>query len=134
LIVEEAQGAVMVDSMRKQNEKAATDPEPGDYWHEMFTGTCLVVDRRGDAVCVCWDKLESGPFSYQFVNPTWTTIKAFKRRLSYDNIPGYWCDLGQRGRDVTTYADLIPPVPDFEAIELQEASSCFFLISSIYCE
>jgi len=43
------------EQIRKQdlaNLKALANPQPGDYWHEMFCPYFIVVDREGDKFCV----------------------------------------------------------------------------------
>lgn len=37
---------------QQRNLQAITDPQPGDYWHEMFCPYFIVVDRRGDDITV----------------------------------------------------------------------------------
>lgn len=48
--------------MRDQelNEKHATNPMPGDYWHEMFTPIAVVLDVVGDTVVFCRNTESSG--------------------------------------------------------------------------
>lgn len=89
--------------MTTTDAETAADPQPGDLWAEMVTcGTCLVVGRDGDRVRVCWDKRydEGG---YVFVNPQWTTVSEFERRLRYATRDGYWPHIHSRGNDVSSY-------------------------------
>ena len=94
-------GVIMRD--HAANEAAARDPQPGDLWHEMCCGVCLVVERTGDKVRVCWDKEDVPGNRYVFVRPMWTSVSAFGRRLRYDTNDRYWADICRRGIDVSSY-------------------------------
>ena len=88
--------------MNKQlNEQHAANPQVGDYWQERFSP------------CPCFLVIEASKFSVSFLSKTklvlnavtlekdrfWDvshietcTPKEFKRRVSYNSIPGTWCD------------------------------------------
>ena len=100
-----------LDAMRATTARAAADPQPGDYWHEMLCAVALVVARRGGNVCVCRDKEDDGPRHFRFVNPRWMTVNQFRTWLGYGRDGGYWADCAVRScRDVSSYAPLIPPL------------------------
>lgn len=72
-----------------RNIKHADDPQPGDYWHEMFCGICVVLEAGLFSVTVCKTKKDVDADSW-----TWDLTKThtMKRRdfsawLRYDTIP-----------------------------------------------
>jgi hypothetical protein len=84
------------DEWRAVNDKHSADPQPGDYWHEMFMPVLLVLGRIAGRVLVC-DKTKS------VTSHTWTwdfegegvkllTLEQFRQRLTYSGIPGYPSD------------------------------------------
>lgn len=42
------------------NEKHSKDPQPGDYWHEMFSPMAVVLDVQGDTVVFCRHTVDLG--------------------------------------------------------------------------
>jgi hypothetical protein len=41
------------DECCARNMKHLRDPEPGDYWHEMFSPQCVVIERIGPKLVLC---------------------------------------------------------------------------------
>jgi len=73
------------------NETHANEPKKGDYWHEMYTAICIVLENTNgiiiyivpDRKAMVWDE----------ENPKTKTKAEFREWLSYDSIDGYWCDV-----------------------------------------
>lgn len=94
------------------NEKHATDPQRGDYWHEMFCPAFVVLARLGNRVVFC-DKVKKTDASHW----TWDldgggvkmlTVEEFRKRLQYATNPHYWCDVSpQRHKGVADHFDQI---------------------------
>lgn len=87
--------------------EAASNPQPGDYWHEMFSAACIVIARSGPWVCVADDPEPAGDNHYRFSRLRWQTVASFERWLRYNSIPGYWADV-VRGVGLQGY---LPPPP-----------------------
>lgn len=95
---------------KELNEQHAANPQVGDYWEERFYPCFLVI--------------EASKFSVSFLSKTkrelntvtqekdlfWDvshietcTPKEFKRRVSYNSIPGTWCDVTPNWRGAEGY-------------------------------
>lgn len=90
------------------NEAAMLDPQPGDYWHEMFCPYFMVVQVLGDRITVL-NCLEShGPSAVKPVDAghwtfdvnTYMTVDRewIAKRVQYGSIPGFVADV-VRGRE-----------------------------------
>jgi hypothetical protein len=80
---------------KADNEIAAKDPRPGDYWNEMFSPVCLVVRRTDDKVYT-YEKpypVDKGHWTWDQTYIGEYTLEEFEQKLSYKSIPGYWCDV-----------------------------------------
>jgi len=73
-------------------DRHARDPQPGDYWQEMFCPVCVVVSRDGDSVLVCrtvrW--LPDERWTWDLGQLACMSVEEFQRWLSYKTHPGYW--------------------------------------------
>ena len=76
---------------KEPNEKHATNPVKGDYWHEMFCPVCVIVNVNNDVVTYLVPDKKNEYWDEE--NPVTKTKAEFKEWLSYDNIDGYWCDV-----------------------------------------
>jgi hypothetical protein len=79
------------------NWKHVNDPQPGDYWHEMFGPCYLVVDRSRLAVSYLEHivSLEEGKkWAWDTKRVTTTSIEDFVKLLSYTSLKEKtWCDV-----------------------------------------
>lgn len=82
---------------------AASDPKPGDFWHDMRSPACLVVARDGNHVCICRTTEDVGTHHYRFIDPEWLSLSEFQAWLRYKKTPGYWADVAERRHDVSNY-------------------------------
>ena len=74
--------------------KHAENPEPGDYWHEMFNPVAVVLEVKGDELTICKTTRRHGEgWTWDLEFCYTTTKQKFKDWISYDNIEGYWCDV-----------------------------------------
>lgn len=72
-------------------DKHATDPQPGDYWHEMYTPVCVVLGVAAGMVIYCENTKPASPNTW-----TWDlsvrqakSLEDFKRMLEYGpSVPG----------------------------------------------
>ena len=83
------------------NEKHATDPQPGDYWHEMLCPVWVVVFVDEDVVGVIQDKVDRPPnhWTWDLDKIKSVTRDAFKKRMQYKHgcVAGrYWCRVEPR--------------------------------------
>lgn len=77
---------------RQIDEQSATYPKAGDYWSEMLSGICIVLEVNGDSVTFCKTKIFHAAEGWEWDLDTLvvTTRQQFKKWLSYDTCPGYW--------------------------------------------
>lgn len=77
---------------RQIDEQSATYPKAGDYWSEMLSPTCIVLEVDGEAVTLCKTKKYHAAEGWEWDLDTLvvTTRQQFKKWLSYDTCPGYW--------------------------------------------
>lgn len=111
---------VEFNERRQETESRANDPQPGNYWHEMFCPICVVVHRLPNHVVICKKTKDAGE-GYQ----TWDleklemmSLSEFKKWLSYESIPGYWADSWNNHDWVVEVANTTPLV-----VSRQEAST-----------
>lgn len=76
------------------NIEHAANPQIGDYWHERFSPSCLVIGVTPFSVSYL------SKMKYIDGNKYWDTAHVatcnraeFKRWVSYNSIPGTWCDV-----------------------------------------
>jgi hypothetical protein len=87
--------------MREEtNIEHAANPLVGDYWHERFSPAFLVIDVSRFSVSflsktkrvpndITWEQ----DLFWDVSHIETCTPKEFKRRVSYNSIPGTWCDV-----------------------------------------
>lgn len=77
------------------NDKHLDDPQPGDYWHEMFCGICVILKRIRNQVVLCRTKksIDKDHWTWDLDRLEIMTLDDFKAWLSYNSIPGCWCDV-----------------------------------------
>lgn len=80
---------------KADNEIAAKDPQPGDYWSEMFCPVCLVVGRKENKVFIYenYKPIDKGYWSWDTEKVSEYDIKDFQSKISHETIDGYWCDV-----------------------------------------
>lgn len=95
----------MIPFPRRADEIEAimADPQPGDRFHEMYNFWGYVLEREGDQVTLI---TASPPCTF----PEDGVIEVllldeFRRKFSYDGIPGYYVGGGGRGHDVAGWLD-----------------------------
>jgi hypothetical protein len=84
------------DYRRSQNKQHVADPQPGDYWHEMFTPVCLVLDAsKFHVALLCDAKHVSGGWNWDTSKVTVLSRAAFVAKLMYEQQvdQGTWCDV-----------------------------------------
>lgn len=78
-------------------EEHASNPQPGDYWHECFTPICVVIDLYYGFVIFCKTlKHLDGGWTWDLDSLDAKPVAEFKRWLSYKTIPGYWAHVEPR--------------------------------------
>lgn len=85
-----------IEERRKRNELHASDPRPGDYWHECFCGVCVVIGRMGGHVIFCRKKThfpEENKWTWDLEKLEMKSVEDFKKWLAYNSIPGYWASV-----------------------------------------
>ena len=110
------------DEQNQLNQDALANPQPGDFWHEMFSPYFLVVHVAGDAITVL--SCLGGPDSYnrkseinakvdnkdgtwsfdysksQVVDRTWLS-----ELVLYKSIPGFVADVVRSERSLATVTE-----------------------------
>lgn len=88
------------DSSRQDalNERHASDPQPGDYWHEMFCPVLVIAARFPIGVLVCDTPKDVGDNKW-----TWNlekcrvmTVEELRRKLEYNSRKGFWANVAPR--------------------------------------
>jgi hypothetical protein len=87
--------------MRPNNEtniKHALNPEPGDYWHEMFTPIMVVLDVTSMHVVICdgTKPADKDRWSWDYKKIKCLTRKEFNMKPRYDSpklIDHFHCDV-----------------------------------------
>ena len=76
----------------KVNEKHATSPEVGDYWHEMLCGIQVVLAVKDDSVTVCRKKItDADGWSWDYSKIEKVSRADFAKYPRYGSIKGFWC-------------------------------------------
>lgn len=79
----------------KQNEESFNNPQPGDYWNEMFVPYFIVLECLDDGTFVICDKQKSVDHEHW----TWDlsgakqVTKTYFNRVKYGSIDGYCADV-----------------------------------------
>lgn len=72
---------------KTNNAEAAVDPQPGDWWHEMFSPVSLVIARVGSRVATFEHYIQhKDGYSYDTANVTWYTLADFGVRVRYSDV------------------------------------------------
>ena len=114
------------EKQRLDNEYALANPQPGDYWNEMFCPYFVVVDVKGEAITVL--SCLGGPDSYNRkdepnakidMKDSWgfdysksmvVDRKWMEKAVRYDTINGFVADVGRSEktmRIVTEWRDWV---------------------------
>lgn len=95
---------------QEQNRRALVNPQPGDYWHEMFCPYFVVVDRRDDDITVlgCLGSPNShnrkdqpnakidhpdGTWSFDYSQSMTVDRAWIERAVRYESIDGFVADV-----------------------------------------
>lgn len=72
-----------------RNLRHADSPQPGDYWHEMFSPTCLVIAVSNFSVSLLKSVVEVDKDHWTFDVSKVTTMgrREFRKWLCYETIP-----------------------------------------------
>lgn len=75
----------------KTNLEHATNPQPGDYWHEMFNPFCVILAVNGNNVTYCDTTKDVGDgWSWDLRFTTTQSIDLFRARISYTSSSEFW--------------------------------------------
>lgn len=77
------------------NVKHSADPQPGDYWHEMFCPIAVVVARIGKLnvlVCKKTKAADHNSWTWDLDSLDVMKIQDFETWLRYSNHDGFWAD------------------------------------------
>ena len=94
------------EKQQLKNFKALTDPQPGDYWQEMFCPYFVVVKVKGDAITVLsclkhkdepYAKVENrdGTWSFDYSQSMVVDRAWIERKVKYQSIDGFVADVWQ---------------------------------------
>ena len=92
---------------KELNEKHADNPQVGDYWCERHSIPCfLVIDASKFWVSfLSKTKREFGDTFWDTSKIETCTRKEFKKRVSYNYIPGTWCDVTPNWKYAAEYIE-----------------------------
>lgn len=93
--------------MEKQSIKHAKNPQPGDYWHEMFTPILLVLKVTRKQV-IFLEKVKAvgkDRWTWDVEKVSVLPRKEFKKKLYYSTMPKTWCDVVPNWRDADAFIE-----------------------------
>lgn len=92
---------------RKIMMKQLIDPQPGDYWHEMFSPFCLVVGRQGETVQIYHERInvDKGYWSWNPETLKSISLSEFKKNLSYNTIDGFHSDVIRNSKSMRAFVE-----------------------------
>ena len=92
---------------KELNEKHAANPQAGDYWSErVFIPCFLVIDvSRFSVSFLSKTKTVQGDKFWDTSHIETCTHKEFKKRVSYNYIPGTWCDVTPNWKYAAEYIE-----------------------------
>jgi hypothetical protein len=73
------------------NEKHCANPQPGDYWHEMFCPYLVVLQRVVDSVIV-YQKRKDVPankWTWDTDAPSMISLADLRKKVTFGSIPGF---------------------------------------------
>lgn len=92
------------DEADRLNARHLADPQPGDYWNEMFSPICVVVERSRSAVIICKATKQTDPdhWTWDLAKLEAMTLPAFAEWLSFKS-EGFrdftWCRVVPRAHE-----------------------------------
>lgn len=71
------------------NQKHLNDPQPGDYWHEMFSPDCVVIERLGKNIIFCCHTKDVGgnKWTWNLYHLSLLPLAEWQKRLVYPSMP-----------------------------------------------
>lgn len=77
------------------NEKHVADPQPGDYWHEMFCPYVAILARVGNHLIVYRKRKDVPPnhWTWDTDEPSMMTLAELRKLVTYDTIDGFVADV-----------------------------------------
>jgi hypothetical protein len=95
-------------AQQRTNREAMTDPQPGDYWHEMLCPYFMVTHVQGDRVTVlncmdrhgisAWMKVDQDHWTFDVSKAIQVDRQWIADRVQYGSIEGFVADV-VRGRE-----------------------------------
>ena len=71
-----------------RNRMRIADPQPGDYWHEMFSPYFVVIEREGDKVLICDKRKTMGDgWTFDLTACRYMTIAELRHEVTYGTMP-----------------------------------------------
>jgi hypothetical protein len=95
----------------QRNEVRISNPQPGDYWHEMFCPYFVVIRVDGDGILVCDKKLDvdADHWSWDLSKCRYMTKDELRKRVTCRSMPDKFvadCSLKSHMWVVDAYAEL----------------------------
>jgi len=77
------------------NRQHLENPEPGDYWHEMFMPYVHIVAVKGDKLTVYRKTIDvdKNHWRWDESNPSTMTKAELRQLVTYETIPGFVADV-----------------------------------------
>ena len=84
------------EQMKVVSDTHLRDPQPGDYWHEMFSPVCVVLEVLPHCIVLC-RKIQALPqdkWTWNLAQRETMSRTEFKKWLSYSHsVPGTWAQV-----------------------------------------
>lgn len=87
------------------NESAATDPRPGDYWHEMFCPYFMVMQAKGDEITIlnclphrgvsARKAVDAGSWTFDVSKSMVVNREWINQLVRYERIDGFVADVSR---------------------------------------
>jgi len=77
------------------NERHLADPQPGDFWHEMFSPYVVILARVETQLIVYRKRIDVPPnhWTWDTDSPSFMTLDELRKLVTYGTIPGFVADV-----------------------------------------
>jgi hypothetical protein len=81
------------ETRHDRNKERIANPQPGDYWHEMFCPYFVVVAAEGDQILICDKRVDVGRdrWTWDISQCRYATKAELRERVTYSTMPDGFC-------------------------------------------
>ena len=82
-------------SNKIQNQEALDKPQPGDYWHEMFSPYFIILKVIGNKLIICDTRKDVDKNHWTWSLKDWKLVDKnyLKKKVTYSTIDGFCADV-----------------------------------------